>query len=428
MSPEGKHAIEGLDAALGELERALSEVRRAAARPAALEPGDTLSEGTVAQTEAELDALAAAVAGLREAAGHADEAAKVALGEQGRQLIRLRKALAEAPPPAVVAAGAGAGDAERAAAAAAAPVPGGRARRRARLGLGLAPGVAAAGAAATVLASVALTSGVTLRQDRSSQAPLVTADDGGAAPPLVVGGGGLESPGDLDLGGAARPEDAAAQRDDHLEAAVSGVQLAAAGLDAEPHAPSAPDAGGGGRSRAYVPGDVTPAPPHGSTPTAHVSVPPAPEPSPQPPAQPPPQPDPGTPSPSPRPDPQPEPHPQPSPKPPGPSGPPTRPAGNGRPTWHKSDDRGPSKRHGRPSWGKPKPPRSERPEPDPKPPVVKPEPPKGDDNRPGRRRGWGRRDPQRDEPTPRGRGGVGPPSERVSGPPGRARGHEKHGR
>jgi hypothetical protein len=169
--------MDELERSLRELEQALAEVRAGAARLPAVEPTGPPSADRVSDAERRLTALSAALAATREAASRLDDVANVALGQEGRRVVRLQRALAHAEleRPAAVAA-------ERS------PAPAGRPRRR-RRALALAPGVVVAGAAATVLASVAVDN--TVNPFGTRQSPTLPAERPAPRPLTIAPGGSV---------------------------------------------------------------------------------------------------------------------------------------------------------------------------------------------------------------------------------------------
>jgi hypothetical protein len=265
--------MDDLERSLRELEQALGDVRAGAARVPAVEPKGTPSADGVSEAERRLTALSAALAAAREAAKRLDDVANVALGQEGRRVVRLQRALAQA-------------EAERPAAVAAerSPAPTRRARRQRRRALAFAPGVVVAGAAATVLASVAIDNTVnpfgtpeqspTLPAERAAPQPLTIAPRGSAV--TQPAGGGHAGPSGRHHKGSTPASTTAADSAARAATAPAGGGLRRfAGLPSlrrpaatpsQPDRPSPAPRDGGGQAPAATP---TPAP-------APVTVPPAP--------------------------------------------------------------------------------------------------------------------------------------------------------
>jgi hypothetical protein len=266
--------MDELERSLRELEQALADVRAGVAQVPAVEPKGAPSADGVSDAERRLTALSAALAATREAATRLDDVANVALGQEGRRVVRLQRALAEAERerPAVVA-------------AEPSPAPAGRPRRQRRRALALAPGVVVAGAAATVLASVAIDNTVkpfgtrqspTLPAERPAPHPLTIAPRPGAVTEQARAGSAGGSGTHGHHGRSTHAKTTAADSVARAAAAPAGggVRRFAslpstrrpAATPSQPDRPSGTPQGGGGRAPATTP-KPTPVP---------VTVPPAP--------------------------------------------------------------------------------------------------------------------------------------------------------
>ena len=131
----GREGIHELEQSIADVEAALARLRRSAAGSSSAPASESLSADDLADAERRLADLRAANRALQEASARLGASASAALGEQGRRVVRLQRALAE----------------DRVA-----PSPAGRMpeTRRRRGSLALAPSFVVAGICATVLASL----------------------------------------------------------------------------------------------------------------------------------------------------------------------------------------------------------------------------------------------------------------------------------
>lgn len=162
--PEGTHELEQ---AIADVETALARLRRSAAGPSPSEPpSEVPSSGDLADAERQLADLRAANRALEEASARLGASASVALGEQGRRVVRLQRALAE----------------DRVAPTATGRMP---ETRRRSANLALTPSFVVAGICATVLASLLADWGINpFRGQRLAPPP--AAAESGATPPAIA--------------------------------------------------------------------------------------------------------------------------------------------------------------------------------------------------------------------------------------------------
>ena len=151
---------------IDDVEIALARLRRNAAATTPAEASGAPSPGDVAEAERRLADLRAAHRALQDASARLGASASAALGEQGRRVVRLQRALAD----------------DRVAPRATGRMP---ETRRRREGFALAPSFIVAGICATVLASHLAEWGVNpFRGQRLVPAP--AAAEGGATAPAIA--------------------------------------------------------------------------------------------------------------------------------------------------------------------------------------------------------------------------------------------------
>jgi hypothetical protein len=165
--PSGREGIHELEQSIADVETALARLRRSASSPSpAAPPSEVPSSEDLADAERRLADLRAANRALQEASARLGASAGAALGEQGRRVVRLQRALAE----------------DRVAPSATGRMP---ETRRRRASLALAPAFVVAGICATVLASLVADWGVNpFRGQRLAPSP--AAAEGSATPPAIA--------------------------------------------------------------------------------------------------------------------------------------------------------------------------------------------------------------------------------------------------
>ena len=167
MPSGGPVGMRELQQAIDDVETALARLRRSAAGSSPSASPDVPSSGDVADAERRLADLRAANRAVQEASARLGASASAALGEQGRRVVRLQRAL----------------DGDRVAPSAAGRVPD---TRRRRGNLTLAPSFVVAGICVTVLASLLADWGVNPFRGQRMAPPPAAAENGAAAPAIAL--------------------------------------------------------------------------------------------------------------------------------------------------------------------------------------------------------------------------------------------------
>jgi hypothetical protein len=156
-----------LQQSIEDVEMALGRLRRSAAASIHAPASDAPSSDDVADAERRLADLRAANRALQDTSARLSARASAALGEQGRRVVRLQRALAD----------------DRVAPRAAGRMP---ETRRRRDNFALAPSFIVAGICATVLASLLADWGVNPFRGQRLAPPPAAAESGAAAPAIAL--------------------------------------------------------------------------------------------------------------------------------------------------------------------------------------------------------------------------------------------------
>jgi hypothetical protein len=165
--PSGPEGMHELQQSIEDVEMALARLRRSVAASIPAPASDVPSSADVAHAERRLADLRAANRALRDASARLGASASATLGEQGRRVVRLQRALAD----------------DRVAPRATGRMP---ETRRRRENLALAPSFIVAGICATVLASVLADWGVNPFRGQRLTPPPATAESGATAPAIAL--------------------------------------------------------------------------------------------------------------------------------------------------------------------------------------------------------------------------------------------------
>jgi hypothetical protein len=156
-----------LQQSIDDVETALARLRLSAAASTASPASEVPSSGDVAEAERRLADLRAAHRALQDASARLGASASAALGEQGRRVVRLQRALAD----------------DRVAPRATGRIPDTRQRRDS---FALAPSFIVAGICATVLASLLADWGVNPFRGQRLVPPPAAAEGGATAPAIAL--------------------------------------------------------------------------------------------------------------------------------------------------------------------------------------------------------------------------------------------------
>jgi hypothetical protein len=165
--PSGPEGMHELQRSIEDVETALARLRHSAVASVHAPASDTPSSGDVADAERRLADLRAANRALQDASARLSARASAALGDQGRHVVRLQRALAD----------------DRVAPRTTGRMP---ETRRRRDNLALAPSFIVAGICASVLASLVADWGVNPFRGQRLAPPPAAAESGATAPAIAL--------------------------------------------------------------------------------------------------------------------------------------------------------------------------------------------------------------------------------------------------